>query len=69
MYQSGHDQGLFHEGTAGISILRFHHIILGIYEEDIPSYNAPQRALLEEKNIKLDREKEEIQKSNKLSGD
>ena len=45
-----------------------HNIILGIHEDDITSYNASGRALLEEQNIKQEREKEEVQKAIKLIG-
>ena len=38
---------------------RFCNIILGIHEDDIPSYNASGRALLEERELKLKKEKEE----------
>ena len=37
----------------------FRNIIIGIHEYDINSYNESGRSLLEEKKIKLDRDKEE----------
>ena len=46
----------------------FHNIILGIHEDDIPDYNVYRRALIEERKIKLKKEKEESHKSSKLSG-
>ena len=48
---------------------RYRDIILGIHEDDIPSYNASRRTLLEKLKIKSEREKEEAQKSTKLAGD
>ena len=48
---------------------RFLNIILGIREEYILSYNAYRSALLGEQNIKLEKEKEEDQKADKISGD
>ena len=41
---------------------RFHNIVIGIHEDDIPSYNAPRRALLEEQKLKLKIEKEEARR-------
>ena len=52
----------------GSQFLPFHHIILGIHANYIPSYNASRRALLEEKKIQLEYDKEEAQKAAKLSG-
>ena len=45
-----------------------HNIILGFHEDDIHSYNESGRALIEEKKIKLEKEKEEAQKADKLAG-
>ena len=47
---------------------QFCNIIIGIHEDDIPSYNIPERALLEERKRKLEKEKEESQEATKLSG-
>ena len=41
----------------------FCNIILGIHEDDIPSYNTHGRALLEEHKIKLEKYKIEAHKS------
>ena len=38
---------------------RFRNIIFGIHEGDIPYYNALKRALIEERKIKILREKEQ----------
>ena len=48
---------------------RFRNIILGIHGDDIPAYNTSGRALLEERKLKLKKEKEEYQEDAKLSGD
>ena len=41
----------------GYQFRRFHNIILGIHEDEIPAYNASVRALLEERKIKFKKEK------------
>ena len=64
-----HDRGLLQKITTGISISYFSNIILSIHEDYIPSYNASGRALLEKLKIKLEIEKEEAQKADKLAGD
>ena len=38
----------------GSQLSCFSNIILGIYEDAIPSYNESRRTLIEERNIKLD---------------
>ena len=48
---------------------RFHNIILGIHEDDIPAYNISGRALLEEQKLILKKDKEEAHEASKLSGD
>ena len=48
---------------------QFGNIILGIHEYDIPSYNSSRKSYIEGQKIKLDKDKEEAQKSVKLSGD
>ena len=53
----------------GYQSRRFCNIIIGIHEDEIPSYNASGRALLEDQKIKPYREKEDSQKSDKLLGD
>ena len=45
----------FTKALQGSQFHRFCNIILGIHEDDIPSYNAYRRALLEEVKIKLER--------------
>ena len=44
-------------------------IIIGIHEDDIPSYNAPGIAFLEQQKVKVEKHKEEAQKDFKLAGD
>ena len=41
----------------GSQFRRFRNIIIGIHEDDIPSYNVSRRSFLEEIKIKLDKEK------------
>ena len=53
----------------GSQFRRFRNIVLGIHEDDIPAYNASLRALPEELELKLKKEKEEAQEAAKLSGD
>ena len=53
----------------GSQFRRFRNIVIGIHEDDILAYNTSGRALLEERKIKLKREKEESQEASKLSGD
>ena len=38
----------FKKALQGSQFRRFRHIILGIHEDDIPAYSAPERAILEE---------------------
>ena len=52
----------------GSKLLRFHNIIIGIHEDDIPSYNAPGRAFIENQKIKPEKEKKEAQNSAKSAG-
>ena len=59
----------FTKALQGSQFCRFRNIVLGIHEDDIPAYNASGRALLEEKKLKLKKEKEESQDAAKLSGD
>ena len=47
----------FTKAMQGSKFRFFSNIILGIHEDDIPSYNASGREILKEQNIKLDREK------------
>ena len=35
----------------------FHNIIIGIHEDDTPSYNASGRAFLKERKIKVEKER------------
>ena len=55
-------RGYFTQALKGSRFSRFHNIIIGIHEDDIPSYNAPRRALLEEQKLKLKIEKEEARR-------
>ena len=48
---------------------RFRNIVLGIHEDDITANNASVRVLLEERKLKLKKEKEESHKAAKLSGE
>ena len=48
---------------------RLRNIILGIHEDDITAYNKSGRALLEERKLKLKKEKEEAQEVAKIPGD
>ena len=40
----------------GSQFRNFCHIVLGIHEDGVPSYNASIIALLEEQNIKIDKD-------------
>ena len=51
----------------GSQFRRFHYIIIGIHKYYILSYNSSRRALLEERKVKLEKDKEESQKADKLS--
>ena len=46
----------------------FRNIVIGIHEDDVPAYNASGRAFIEERKLKLKKEKEEAQEAAKLSG-
>ena len=48
----------FKKALQGYQCCRFRNIIIGIYEDDIPAYNAYRRALFEERKLKLKKEKE-----------
>ena len=48
----------FTKALKGSQFSRFHNIILGIHEDNIPSYNVSGRVFIEEKKIKLEKEKE-----------
>ena len=41
----------------------FCNTIIGIHEDDIPSYNAYARALIEDQKVKLEKGKEEYHKA------
>ena len=58
----------FTKSLQGYQFRRFCNTNLGIHEDDIPSYNMSGRALLEERKIKLERDKEESCKADKLAG-
>ena len=49
----------FTKALQGSQFRWFRNIIFGIYEDDIPDYNASGRALLEEQKLKMKKEKEE----------
>ena len=58
--------------TKALKCLNFFHfcnIVLGIHEDAITSYNTSRSAFIEEKKIKLQRDKEETQKVEKSAGD
>ena len=59
----------FTKALQGSQFRRFCNIVLGIHEDDIPAYNESGRALLEERKLKLNKEKEEAQDADKLSDD
>ena len=59
----------FTKAIQGYQSSHFCNIVIGIHEDSISYYNMSGRAFLEEKNIKLDKEKEEVQKADKLTGD
>ena len=65
---SGTPRDYFTKALQGSQFLPFSDIIIGIHEDDTPSYNAPIRALLEELNNKLEIEKEDSHKASKLAG-
>ena len=58
----------FTKALQGSQFRCFHNIILGNHEDDIPYYNSSVRAFLEDRKLKLDKEKEEAHKSAKLTG-
>ena len=58
----------FTKALQGSQLRRFHNIVLRIHEDDIPAYNASGRALLEDRKLILNKEKEEPQEAAKLSG-
>ena len=58
----------FTKALQGSQFRRFCNIILCIHEDDIPTYNASGRALIEEQKMKLKKDKEESQEDSKLSG-
>ena len=59
----------FTKALQGSQFRQFRNLVLGIHEDEIPAYNAYGRALLEELELKLNKEKEEAQEAAKLSGD
>ena len=58
----------FTKALQGSQFRQFHSIILGIHEDDITAYNASGRSLLEERKLKLNKEKEQSHEAAKLSG-
>ena len=59
----------FTKALEGQQYRHFHNIILGIHEDEIPTYNEPRRALLKEQKVKLEREKEEPHQATIITGD
>ena len=59
----------FTKALQGSQFRQFRHIVLGIHEYDIPVYNTSGRDLLEERKLKVKKEKEESQEAAKLSVD
>ena len=59
----------FTKALQGSQFRRFCDIVLGIHEDDIPAYNTYGRASLEERKLKLNKQKEESQEAAKISGD
>ena len=59
----------FTKAIQGSQFRRFLDIVPVIHEDYIPSYNAPGKALFEEQKINLDKEKEEVHKASKLTGE
>ena len=53
----------------GYQFRRFHNLILGIHEGDIPAYNTSGRGLLEERKLKYIKGKEDARETAKLAGD
>ena len=55
----------------GSQFRHFRNIILGIHEDDIPSYtyNAPGRSFIEQRKVKIKKNKKEVQKATKIAGD
>ena len=48
----------FTKALQGSQFRRLHNIILGIHEDDIPSYNASEIYFIEEQKLNLKKEKE-----------
>ena len=59
----------FTKSLQGSQLCRYRNIVLGIHKYEITAYNASRRDFLEKRKLKPKREKEEAQKSAKLSGD
>ena len=59
----------FTKALQGYQFRRFCNIVLGVHEDDIPAYNASGRALIEERKLRLKREKNKSQEASKISGD
>ena len=59
----------FTKALQGSQFRIFRSIIIGIHKDDIPAYNPSRRALHEERKMKLKKNKEEAQKSAKLTVD
>ena len=60
--------GYFTKALQGYQFCQFRNIVLGIHEDDIPAYNTSGRALIEERNLKLKKEKDKSLEASKLSG-
>ena len=61
--------GYFTKALQGSQFHRFRNIVLGIHEDDIPAYNTSGRDFLEDRKLKLNKEKEESQEASKLAGE
>ena len=59
----------FTKALQGYQFRCFRNIFLSIHEDDIPSYNESVITLLEDRKIKLEKEKEEAKNATKLPGD
>ena len=61
-------ENYFTKELQGSKLCRFRNIIIGIHEDYIPAYNEYGGSFIEEKKLKLKKEKEESQRDEKLAG-
>ena len=66
MYCSERDD--YKKSLQGYQFCCFWNIIIGIYEDDIHSYNASGRSFLEERKVKLEKKKQSAQNDDKIAG-